>query len=233
MYGSIHRTVVSESEMSGHLRQVFNYMTGGIALSGVVAWLTAASPAMMAIATQSSTQWVFFGIWMAFAFFMHKIIFNLSASAGLGVFVAFSALTGFALAPIVLIYTGASIITAFVVASAMFAGASLYGYTTKKSMAGMAGIMSMVGIGLLVAIVANIFIGSSQMSFFISLAVVPFVAFATAFEMNAMKENYATYAGDETMRSKMAILNAAGFYMNFVVMFLHLLRLLGVARGEE
>lgn len=231
MIGSMRRTAVSESEMADHLRQVFNYMTGGVALSGLVAWITASNPGMMAMAAQS--QWVFLAIWFGFGFFMHKIIFSLSPTAALGVFALFSALTGFSLSPIFLVYTGASITTAFLVAALMFAGASLYGYTTKKSMAGMAGILSMVGIGLLVAIVVNMFLGSSQMSFFISLAVVPFVALGTAFEMNMLKENYETYAGDDVMRSKMSILNAASFYMQFVVMFIHLLNLLGVMRGEE
>lgn len=230
MFSTTQRTVVSEGEMSAHLRQVFNYMTGGVALSGLVAWLTANTPALLQVALAS--QWVFLAIWIGFGFFMHKIIFNMSATAGLGIFAAFSALTGFSLSPIFLVYTGDSIAIAFFVAAAMFGGASLYGYTTKKSMAGMAGILSMVGIGLFVAIIANIFIGSSTMSFWISLAVVPFLAIATAFEMNILKDTYAEYAHDDVMRSKMAILNAAGFYMNFVVMFIHLLNLLGVMRNE-
>ena len=225
------RNVISESEMAGHMRQTFNYMTGGVALSGLVAWLTASSPELTAIAVKS--HWVFFAIWFAFGFFMHKIIFSMAPTAALATFAIFSALTGFSLAPIFLVYTGESIALAFFVAAFMFAGASIYGYTTNKSLAGMSGILSMVGIGLIVAIVANIFIGSSGLSFFISLAAVPFVAIATAFEMNMLKETYNQYASDEVTRSKMAIYGAASFYMNFVVMFLHLLQLLGTLRGEE
>jgi len=216
---------VSESEIAAHLRQVFNYMTGGVALSGVVAYFTLQNPELLSIAMKS--HWVFFAIWIGFGFFMQKIIFSMQPTAALGVFVAFSALTGFSLAPIGYVYTGESITVAFAVASAMFAGASLYGYTSKKSLSGWSSFLAMGAIGLLAAIVINLFVGSGGMSFMISLVAVPLVAAITAYELNMMKENFAQYAGDEVLRSRMSILNAASLYMNFVVIFIHLLSLLG------
>jgi FtsH-binding integral membrane protein len=221
---------ISDSEMAAHLRQVFNYMTGGVAISGVVAWLTATNPEMAQIAIKS--QWVFLAVWFGFAFFMHKIIFKLSPIAALGTFIAFSALTGFSLSPLALVYTGSSIATAFFVTAVMFAGASFYGYTNPKSMAGMGRILTMLGFGLLGAIVINLFVQSSGFSFMISLAVVPFVAIATAFEINQLREQFSTFSGDEVTRSKMAIFGATSFYMNFVVMFIHILNILGVTRNE-
>lgn len=223
----------TEAGLANFMRQIFNYMTGGVALSAVVAWFTLNTPALLSIATQGATQWIFFAIWMGFAFFMHKIIFSMSAQAALGVFIAFSALTGFALAPITLVYTGASVVTAFIVAAATFAGAAAYGFFNKKSMAPMGRIMSMIGMGLFAAIIVNIFVGSSGFSMILSYAIIPFVTIATAFEVNQLKEIYQQNGGDEGESSQMAIFGAATLYMNFVVLFLHLLRILGVARGED
>lgn len=222
---------VSDTEMAAHLRQVFNYMTGGVALSGLVAWFTASNPALLQMAANSSI--LFMIVWIGFAFFMHKIIFKLSPTAALGVFVAFSALTGFCLTPMVLLYTNTSIVTAFFVTAIMFAGASLYGYTNPKSMAGMGRMMTMIGFGLFGALILNMFIGSSGLSFWISIAIVPFIAIATAFEINQLKEQFHTFSGDEVMRSKMAVFGATSFYMNFVVMFIHILNILGVMRNED
>ena len=221
---------IADTEMAAHLRQVFNYMTGGVALSGLVAWFTVNNPEMLAIAMKS--HWVFLAVWFGFGFFMHKIIFSMSPKAALGTFVAFSALTGFSLAPIALVYTGSSITTAFFVTAAMFAGASIYGYTNPKNMAGMGRFLMMASFGLLAAIIINLFVGSSGLSFMISLAVVPLIAIATAFEINQLREQFSMFAGDEVVRSKMAIFGATSFYMNFVVMFIHILNLLGVMRDE-
>ncbi len=221
-------TQVSDTEMAAHLRQVFNYMTGGVALSGLVAWFTASNPEMMALAIKS--QWLFLIVWLGFGFFMHKIIFKLSPTAALGTFVAFSVLTGFCLSPIALVYTGSSIATAFFVTAIMFAGASFYGYTNPKSMAGMGRMLTMVSFGLLGAILINLFVQSEGFSFMISLAVVPLIAIATAFEINQLKEQFSMYSGDEVTRSKMAIFGATSFYMNFIVMFIHILNLIGDRR---
>lgn len=220
---------VTEQDLASHMRQTFNYMTGGVAVSGLVAYLTISSPAMMEMAMKSGI--IFAIIWLAFGFFMHKILFSLQPKAALGVFIAFSALTGFSLAPLAYMYTGASIATAFVVAAVMFGGASLYGYVSNKSLSGMGNFLMMGCWGLIAAVVINIFLGSSGLSFVISLVAVPLFAGVTAFETNMLKEQYAQYAGDEVLRSRMAIYGATSLYMNFIVMFIHLLQLLGSQRN--
>ena len=115
----------TEGALAQHMSQVFNYMSGGVALSGVVAYLVSTNLALLSIAT--SANLIFMLVWLGFGFFMHRMVFNLQPAAALGVFAAFSALTGFSLAPLVLMYTGASIVTAFATAAVMFAGASAYG----------------------------------------------------------------------------------------------------------
>src|ERR1700749_2187653 len=146
-----------ESAVARHLSQVFNYMVGGVGISGIVAWLVSSNPALLEVALRG--QLIFMIVWLAFGFFMGRIIFSLQPAVALAVFAAFSALTGFSLAPIALVYTGASIATAFGVAAIMFAGASLYGYVTQKSLSGW-GTFLMMGIwGLFGVMMINLLFG--------------------------------------------------------------------------
>jgi uncharacterized protein len=219
-----------QSAVARHMSQVFNYMMGGVALSGLVAWLVSTNPALLSVAVQG--QLVFMILWIASGFFMSKIVFSLQPAAALGVFAAFSALTGFFLAPLVLAYTGASIVTAFVTAAAMFGGASLFGYTTQKSLSGWGNFLMMGVWGLLAAVLVNLVFSLfghpiSGMSFVISLVAVPLFAGLTAWETNQIKETFNAYAGDDVMRSRLAILSATSLYLNFITMFIHLLNLLG------
>lgn len=219
-----------QSALTAHMSQVFNYMVAGVGLSGIVAYLTVHNAVLLNIALKGGLIW---GIaWMAFGFFMHKIIFSLQPKQGLAVFAGFSALTGFAFAPIALVYTGASIATAFAVAAMMFGGASLYGYISKKSLSGWGNFLMMGAWGLMGLIVVQIVMslfGSplAGMSLLISALAVPLFAGMTAWETNQIKENFAAYGGNEVMRSRIAIFSATSLYMNFVVMFMHLLNLLG------
>lgn len=225
---------VTEAGLAKHMQQIFNYMTGGVAISGFVAWLAVNNPALMQIALNS--QIVFLIVWFAFGFFMHKILFSFSPKVALGVFAAFSALTGLSLAPLALVYTGGSIASAFFTAAFMFGGASLYGYFSKKSLSGWGNFLMMGAWGLVGAMVVNLVLGlfgqaSSGLSFMISLIAVPLFAGITAWETNMLKEQYAYLSGDETTRTSTAIYGAASLYMNFIVMFIHLLRLMGVQRN--
>ncbi|HEX2859213.1 MAG TPA: Bax inhibitor-1/YccA family protein [Alphaproteobacteria bacterium] len=222
-----------ETAVARHLSQVFNYMAGGVGLSGIVAWLTVNSPALLQVAIKGNL--VFMLVWLAFGFFMHRIVFSLQPAVALGVFAAFSALTGFSLAPLMLVYTGASIATAFGVAAVMFAGASLYGYVTNKSLSGW-GTFLMMGVwGLLGAMLINLgfaLFGSplAGLQTVISIIAVPLFAALTAYNVNQIKETFAMYGGNELMRSRLAILNATSLYINFLNMFIQLLSLIGVRR---
>lgn len=228
------RTSVQDAGLARYMSQIFNYMTAGVALSGLVAWITASSPALMGMALNAG--FLFLIIWFGFGFFMQRIVFSLQPAQGLAVFAAFSALTGFTLAPIALAYTGTEITIAFFTAATMFAGASLYGYTSKKSLSGWGNFLMMGAWGLVGAIVVNLlvslFTGSpiSGLSFMISLIAVPLFAAMTAFETNQLKSMYYHGNGDDVQRSRMAILGANSLYMNFVVMFIHILNLLGMTR---
>ncbi len=229
------RTVSSSAQtaVAQHLSQVFNYMAAGVGLSGVVAYLVTSSPALLNIALKGNL--IFLLVWLGFGFFMHRIVFSLQPAAALGVFAAFSAITGFSLAPLVMLYTGASVVTAFAVASLMFAGASAYGYFNKQSLSSW-GTFLMLGVwGLLAAVIVNLVlvlfgVVVPGLSFAISLIAVPLFAGLTAWEVNTIKETFVAYGGNELNRSRLAILSACSLYMNFVAMFIHLLSLIGDRR---
>lgn len=230
---TLNTAQVQNTALSRHMSQTFNYMMGGVALSGLVAWLATTNPALMQVAAKGNL--IFMLVWLGFGFFMHKMVFSLQPAAALAVFAAFSALTGFSLAPLALIYTGASITTAFLVAAIMFGGTSLYGYTTNKSLSGMGTFLVMGSWGLLafglVTIGAGLFgFNTSGMSTVFSLIAVPLFAAITAWEVNQMKETFQQYGSDELLRSRLSILNAASLYMNFVTMFINLLQLIGDRR---
>lgn len=219
--------------VSNHLSQVFNYMAGGVAVSGLVAYAVSVSPALLSIALKGN--FLFLIVWLAYGFFMNRIIFSMQPAAALATFIGFSALTGFSLAPMALVYTGASIVTAFAVASVMFAGASAYGYFTQKSLSGwgtflMMSCWGLLGLGLCTIVLGLFGINTGGMSFAFSLIAVPLFAGVTAWEVNTIKETFSMYGSDELTRSRLAILSACSLYMNFVTMFINLLQLIGDRR---
>lgn len=225
----------SNPALAQHMSQVFSYMMGGVGLSGLVAWLTMSSPAMLAVAMKGN--WIFALVWMGFGFVMAPLVMRLQPAAALGVFAAFSALTGFALSPLVYMYTGASVVSAFAIAAIMFGGASLFGYVSQKSLSGwgnflMMGMWGLVGAAV-VNLVASLFFSGpiGGLSFVISLIAVPLFAGVTAWETNQIKETFVAYGRDEVLRSRLAILSATSLYMNFVTMFIHLLSLIGERRS--
>lgn len=228
-------TRANDAAVAAYMRMIFNYMTGGVALSGAVAYLTLHSAGLLSVATNPVTQIIFMVIWLASGFVMSGLINRLQPAMALGLFAFFSALTGFAMAPIAYVYTGASIFLAFFTAAGMFAGASAYGYVTNKSLSGWGNFLMMAMWGLLIAIVIQI-VGSllgynmSGLDFVISLVAVPLFAGMTAWETNMLRDSYYDHAGDEVSTSRRAIFGAYTLYVNFVIMFIHLLQLIGERR---
>lgn len=226
----IQQSTTRDAALGQHMSQVFNYMSGGVALSGLVAYLVSTSPALLMLALKGNL--IFMLVWLAFGFFMQKIVFSLSPAMALGVFAAFSALTGFSLAPMVLMYTGASIVGAFATASVMFAGASMYGYFTNKSLSSwgtflMLGSWGLLGLGLSTIVLGLFGVNVSGMSLAFSIIAVPLFAGLTAWEVNTIRETFAMYGRDVQLQSRLAILSACSLYMNFIAMFINLLQLMG------
>ena len=154
---------------------------------------------------------------------------RLSAAGLQTVFYVYAAIMGVSISSIFLVFTGESIIQVFLVTSIAFAGLSLWGYTTKKDISGWGSFLIMGVIGLLVASVVNIFIGSGVMSLAISVLGVLIFAGLTAYDTQNIKNTYLEHAqmGDQEFLGKAAIMGALNLYLDFINMFMFLLQLLG------
>lgn len=226
--------VANDTKLAAHMRMIFNYMTGGVALAGLTGWLTLQSQEATIFAAQSGL--ILFLLWFVVGVFFHKIAFSVQPATALLFFAAFSAMTGFMFAPVLLAYAQADITLAFFAAAGTFLAASIYGYTTNKSLAGLGSFLAVGGIALIIFMV--VLIGMSifstvpaGLSLVFSILVVPFVTIAIAYKINQIRESHHMYSQDELTSSRLAIIHALGFFTDFAVLFLHLLRIIGAARN--
>lgn len=212
-----------------HMLRVYNYMASGLALTAVIAGLTANSPALLNTLFNSGLMWVVLLAPVAMVFFLSFRIHKMSFGAAQTTFWVYAGLNGLALAPVLLVYTGEDVTRAFVSAAAMFGGMSLWGYTTKRDLTGMGSFLFMGLIGLIVAAVINLFLASSMMSFIISAVGVVIFAGLTAYDTQNIKNTYLAHAhqGDSEWLGKAAIMGALSLYLDFINMFMMLLQLFG------
>lgn len=238
MYSNSSTAAGYNAAFARFMKTVFNYMAGGVALSGVVSYLTYNNPQLLAAAKTLPVQLVFIVIWFGFGIFAHKIIAKVSTGVGLMLFIGFSAITGFAMTPIVANYTGANITTAFFIASAIFAGMSMFGISTKKSLSGWGSFISMASIGLIAAIaitfILTLFgVNTSMMSIVLSFLIVPLISAGVAYEVNMLRDMFHEFGANEDTTAEIAITSAVNLYTSFVVLFLNILQILGFVGGDE
>ncbi len=215
-----------DAGLRAHMLRVYNYMCAGLILTGVIAFFVASSPAAVGLIFGTPLKWVAMLAPLAFilvlSFGVHKMSFGTLQL----VFWAFAATMGVSMASIFLVYSGGSIARVFFITAGMFAATSLYGYTTKRDLAKMGSFLFMGLIGLLIAMVVNIFMQSSAMQFAISILGVLIFTGLTAWDTQRIKETYSEGLGHETA-GKLAIMGAVSLYLDFVNMFQFLLALLG------
>jgi len=162
----------------------------------------------------------------AFIFVLSWRFEQMSTSALQMTFFAFCAVMGVSMASIFLVFTGASVARVFFITSAMFAATSLWGYTTKTDLSKMGSFLIMGLIGIVIASIVNIFVGSSALQFAISVIGVVVFTGLTAYDTQNIKESYAEHFGHDTM-TKMAVMGALSLYLNFINLFQMLLQLTG------
>ena len=214
--------------LRAYMLSIYNYMASGVLLSGVVALLFARSG--MAEATFGSPlRWVIalapLGFVMAMSFGLQKMqVATLKA-----LFWGFSVAMGLSLASIFFIYTGASIAITFFATAGAFAGLSLYGYSTKRNLSAMGSFMVMGVIGLILAMLLNLFLQSSAMALAISVLGVLIFAGLTAWDTQRLRDTYYQVAGTD-MVQKVVIMGALSLYLDFINMFQFLLSLMGDRR---
>lgn len=213
-----------------HMLQVYNYMMIGLGLTGIVAYIVGTTPALYMPIFGTPLKWVVMLAPLAFVFFFSFRIQSMSAATAQMTFWIFCAVMGLSMASIFLVFTGASIARVFFITAGMFGAASLYGYTTKADLTRFGSFLFMGLIGIIIASLVNLFIGSSAIQFAVSvIGVIVFTGLA-AYDTQMIKEIYAENAGIEA-NNKLAVFGALSLYLSFINLFQMLLHLFG-AREE-
>lgn len=228
------RDVLSEAEFDAGLRKymlsIYNYMTSGVLLTGIVAllfsWGGSDSMAASVFAGPGIMKWVIMLSPLAIVFAMSFGQNKFSTATLQLMFWGFATLMGLSMSTIFLVYTGGSVALAFFSTAAAFAGLSLFGYTTQKDLSGWGSFLIMGVIGLIVASVLNMFLGSGTLDLVISGLGVLIFAGLTAYDTQRLKSMYSYVAGTDMM-GKVVIMGALSLYLDFINMFQFLLSFLG------
>jgi FtsH-binding integral membrane protein len=208
-----------------HMLSIYNYMASGVLLSGIVALLMDRLGYVQAM-VGSPAMWLVMLSPLAIVFAMSFGANRFSTGAIQAMFWAFAVLMGMSLSTIFLVYTDASIATTFFATAGAFAGLSLFGYTTKKDLSGFGTFLIMGVIGLLIAMVVNMFMQSSALQLAISFIGVLLFAGLTAYDTQRLKSMYYQVAGTD-FAGKAIVLGALSLYLDFINMFQFLLSFMG------
>jgi FtsH-binding integral membrane protein len=231
-----------DAGLRAHMLRVYNYMVGALALTGAVAYVVANSPALLnafyhEVMTSSGVTlsptllgWVVMLAPLALVFFLSFRIMQMSQAAAQATFWAYAAMVGASLASILIVYTGASVATTFFVTAATFGAMSLWGYTTGRDLTGMGNFLFMGLIGILLASLANFFFKSPAINFVVSVLGVVIFTGLTAWDTQKIKNTYYMVGGDTAVAGKAAIMGALALYLDFLNIFLFLLRFMGNRR---
>ena len=233
---------VMDEGLRAYMLKVYNYMTTGLLFTGLVAYFFGKASIVSnevgqiigvtplgSMLFNSPLKWLVMLAPLGFVFYLSAKINKMSLSNAQITFWIFSAIMGLSLASIFIVYTQASIARVFFISSGTFAAMSLYGYTTKKDLTKLGGFLFMGLIGIIIASLVNLFFQSSALHFAISVIGVLVFVGLTAYDTQRIKEMY--YAGDsESVGGKKALMGALRLYLDFINLFIMLLRLFGQRR---
>ena len=235
-------TAVTDEGLRAYMLKVYNYMATGILMTGIIALITF----KMSVVTDSSgsivgltqvgnaiymsgLKWLVMLAPLGIVFYMSFGINKMSAAKAQTTFWIFAALMGLSLSSILLVYTGMSITRVFFICSATFGAMSIYGYTTKRDLTKLGSFLMMGLIGIIIASIVNIFMKSSMMYFVISILGVLIFVGLTAYDTQKIKNMYLVSDSGELMGKK-AVMGALTLYLDFINLFIMLLRLFGQRR---
>jgi FtsH-binding integral membrane protein len=220
---------VRVSAVTVFMNQVYLWMTAGLALTAFIAWRVAASPAAVEFIYANSMVVVgLFIAQIALVFALSSAIHRFSAATATGLFLLYAALTGVSLSGIFVAFTGGSIANAFLVTAGTFGAMTLYGTVTKRDLTGVGGFLFMGLIGLVIAMLVNLFLQSSMLDFIISGIGVLIFTGLTAYDTQKLRAFGASAPLDDTVAVRRgAILGALTLYLDFINLFLMLLRFFG------
>ncbi len=226
---------VVDEGLRAHMLKVYNYMTSGVLLTGIISLLTYQSETLSNLLYRfqdgyiigySGLGWVALLSPLAFVLFMSFGAKKMQVATLQAMFWGFAAVMGLSLSSIFFVYAGLSIAKIFFITAAAFGSLSLWGYATKKDLSGWGSFLFMGLIGLIIALFVNWFLASPMMDYVISVFGVLIFAGLTAYDTQKIKNMYFMYQ-DGTVAKKGAIMGALSLYLDFINMFLFLLRLFG------
>ncbi|MBD41852.1 MAG: Inner membrane protein YbhL [Alphaproteobacteria bacterium MarineAlpha5_Bin12] len=238
---TIDQTMVDEG-LRAYMLKVYNYMTTGLILTGLIAWffgkasiITNDYGQLVGLTSLGETlfysplKWLIMLAPLGFVFYLSARMHKMSLSKAQITFWIYSAIMGLSLSWIFIVFTNISIVRVFFISAATFGAMSLYGYTTKRDLTKLGGFLFMGLIGIIIASLVNMFIGSTALQFAISIIGVLVFVGLTAYDTQKIKNMY--YAGDSSdIEGKKALMGALRLYLDFINLFILLLQLFGQRR---
>ena len=238
---TIDQTMVDEG-LRAYMLKVYNYMTTGLILTGLIAWffgkasiITNDYGQLVGLTSLGETlfysplKWLIMLAPLGFVFYLSARMHKMSLSKAQITFWIYSAIMGLSLSWIFIVFTNISIVRVFFISAATFGAMSLYGYTTKRDLTKLGGFLFMGLIGIIIASLVNMFIGSTALQFAISIIGVLVFVGLTAYDTQKIKNMY--YAGDSSdIEGKKALMGALRLYLDFINLFILLLHLFGQRR---
>lgn len=217
-----------DAGLRAHFLRVYNVMGAGLAVTGFIAWITSQTPALFQAVHGTPLGWVIAFAPLGILFFglTPNKVHRMSLTMVNGLYFLITALIGLSMSYVFVAFTGESVARVFFITAAMFGAMSIWGYTTKKDLSKMGSFLIMAVIGLIIASIVNIFLGSSMLQFAISGIGVIVFTLLIAFDTQAIKETYHPSHG-EVANLKMATMSAVSLYINVINLFQFLLQFLG------
>ncbi|MDG4875112.1 Bax inhibitor-1/YccA family protein [Mesorhizobium sp. WSM4935] len=217
---------VYDEGLRKHMLRVYNYMGLGLVVTGLVAFFVASTPALYVPIFSSPLKWVVMLAPLAFVMLFSFKMQTMSASGAQAMFWAFCTVMGLSLASVFLVFTSTSIARTFFIAATMFGATSLYGYTTRRDLTQFSSFLIMGLIGVVIASLVNLFLGSTALQFAISVIGIAVFIGLTAWDTQTIKEQYAENFDAESQQ-KLAVFGAFSLYLNFINIFQLLLNFTG------
>ena len=213
---------------------IYNNMALGLALTGLVAYgafrWAVSNEAVANALYVSPLKWVIMLAPLAFVFGLSAMVHRMQPATARLVFLAFAAVMGLSMSSIFIVFTGTSVARTFFITAASFGALSLWGYTTKRDISGWGSFLFMGVIGIILAMIVNIFLGSSALQFAISTIGVLIFAGLTAYDTQRLKHTYDIVAGDAVAAGRASIIGALQLYLDFINLFMFLLQFMGNRR---
>lgn len=212
--------------VAGVMRKVYGKMTLGLLATALTSYLMLSSPALLTVLFSSTFSiWILFAVQLGLVIYLSARIDKLSTGTATALFYAYSILNGVALTPIFLVYTGVSIATTFAITAGTFGAMTIFGYVTRQDLSKIGSFLIMALFGLIVCALVNLFFQNTMFELLISCAGVLIFVGLTAWDTQAIKRMSAE--ADPSMVGKIATLGALTLYLDFINLFLYLLRFFG------